>query len=86
MENEFEIIEIPSFNKLSNIDFSLIGKKLIAIDIRKITKKEQKKRLLDFITGLSLGRECTISRINKEGVYLLKPKEFPFLKMKKSSN
>ena len=75
MEDEVVNIEIDSFDKLSIVDFSIVGKTLVAIDIRNITNKEDKTRVMDFVTGLSIGRECTIRQINREGVYLLDPRE-----------
>jgi FtsZ-interacting cell division protein YlmF len=73
MEDEVVIIEIDSFDKLSIIDFSFVGKTLVAIDIRNTSNKEDKRRIMDFVTGLSIGRECSIRQINKDGVYLLNP-------------
>ena len=75
MEDEVVNIEIDSFDKLSIVDFSIVGKTLVAIDIRNITNKEDKTRVMDFVTGLSIGRECTIRQINRKGVYLLNPSE-----------
>ena len=75
MEDEVVNIEIDSFDKLSIVDFSIVGKTLVAIDIRNITNNEDKTRVMDFVTGLSIGRECTIRQINREGVYLLNPSE-----------
>ena len=75
MEDEVVVIEIDSFDKLSIVDFSFVGKTLVAIDIRNITKEEDKRRIMDFVTGLSIGRECSIRQINKDGVYLLSPSE-----------
>ena len=75
MKNEVARIEIDSFDKLSIVDFSIVGKTLVAIDIRNITNKEDKTRVMDFVTGLSIGRECSIRQINKQGVYLLNPSE-----------
>lgn len=37
MEDEIVIIEIDSFDKLSNIDLSIVGKTPVAIDIRNIS-------------------------------------------------
>ena len=73
MEEEVAIIEIDSFDKLSIVDFSFVGKNPVAIDIRNISKKDDKRRIMDFVTGLSIGRECSIRQINKDGVYLLNP-------------
>jgi FtsZ-interacting cell division protein YlmF len=75
MEEEVVVIEIDSFDKLSIVDFSFVGKTLVAIDIRNISKEEDKRRIMDFVTGLSIGRECSIRQINKDGVYLLSPSE-----------
>ena len=75
MEDEVISIEIDSFDKLSIVDFSFVGKTLVAIDIRDMPNKEDKRRVMDFVTGLSIGRECSIRQINKEGVYLLNPSE-----------
>lgn len=75
MEEEVVVIEIDSFDKLSIVDFSFVGKTLVAIDIRNISKQDDKRRIMDFVTGLSIGRECSIRQINKDGVYLLSPSE-----------
>ena len=75
MEDEVISIEIDSFDKLSIVDFSSVGKTLVAIDIRDMLNKEDKRRVMDFVTGLSIGKECSIRQINKEGVYLLTPSE-----------
>ena len=73
MKDEVARIEIDSFDKLSVVDFSIVGKTLVAIDIRNISNMEDKRRVMDFVTGLSIGRGCLIRQINKEGVYLLNP-------------
>ena len=73
MEDEVVNIEIDSFDKLSIVDFSIVGKTFVSIDIRNISIKEDKRRVMDFVTGLSIGRGCSIRQINKEGVYLLNP-------------
>ena len=75
MEDEIVIIEIDSFDKLSNIDLSIVGKTPVAIDIRNISNQEDKRRIMDFVTGLSIGRGCSIRHLNKAGVYLLNPSE-----------
>ena len=75
MEDEVVNIEIDSFDKLSIVDFGIVGKKYVAIDIRNISNKEDRRRVIDFVTGLSIGRGCSIRQINKEGVYLLNPNE-----------
>ena len=54
MKDEVARIEIDSFDKLSVVDFSIVGKTLVAIDIRNISNMEDKRRVMDFVTGLSL--------------------------------
>ena len=75
MEDEVVNIEIDSFDKLSIVDFSIVGKTFVVIDIRNISIKEDKRRVMDFVTGLSIGRGCSIRQINKDGVFLLNPSE-----------
>ena len=75
MEDEVVSIKIDSFDKLSISDFSIVGKALVAIDIRDISNNEDRRRVMDFVTGLSIGRGCSIRQINKEGVFLLNPSE-----------
>jgi len=45
----------------------------VTVDIRNITVKEERVRILDFVAGLALGKNCTIRKINDEGVYLINP-------------
>ena len=75
MEDEVVSIKIDSFDKLSISDFSIVGKALVIIDIRDISNNEDRRRVMDFVTGLSIGRGCSIRQINKEGVFLLNPSE-----------
>ena len=49
------------------------GKKIISIDIRGVTKKEDRQRIIDIVTGLALGKKCTIKQINTDGVFLIIP-------------
>jgi hypothetical protein len=43
MEDEVISIEIDSFDKLSIVDFNIVGKTLAAIDIRNLSNKEDKR-------------------------------------------
>ncbi len=62
MEDEVARIEIDSFDKLSIVDFSIVGKTLVAIDIRNISSKEDKRRVMDFVTGLSIVGNVQLDR------------------------
>ena len=61
MEDEVIIIKINSFDKLSISDFSIVGKALVAI-LWNISNNEDRRRVMDFITGLSIGRGCSTDR------------------------
>ncbi len=52
MKDEVARIEIDSFDKLSVVDFSIVGKTLVAIDIRNISNMEDRRRVMDFVTAL----------------------------------
>ena len=62
MEDEVISIEIDSFEKLSIVDFSFVGKTLVAVDIRDMLNKNDKRRVMDFVTGLSIGRNVQLDR------------------------
>jgi len=73
MNDEVETITIDSFEEMSKLKFASVGEKIVALDIRNITVKEERVRILDFVTGLAFGKNCTIRQINDEGVYLINP-------------
>ena len=73
MNDEVETIILDSFEEMSKLKYASVGEKIVTIDIRNITVKEQRVRILDFVTGLAFGKNCTIKKINDEGVYLINP-------------
>ena len=68
-----EKITLDSFEDMSNLKSAPVGEKIVTVDIRNITAKEERVRFLDFVAGLALGKNCTIRKINDEGVYLINP-------------
>ena len=73
MEEELETLIINSFNDVSKLNSPNIGKKIISLDIRGVSKKEERRRILDLVTGLALGTKCTIKNINANGEFLIIP-------------
>ena len=73
MNDEVETITIDSIEDMSKLKTARVGEKIITVDIRNITVKEERVRILDFVAGLALGKNCTIRKINDEGVYLINP-------------
>ena len=73
MSDEVETITIDSIEDMSKLKSARVGEKIVTVDIRNITVKEERIRILDFVAGLALGKNCTIRKINDEGVYLINP-------------
>ena len=72
MEEEKEVLTVNSFTDITKLKSPSIGKKIVNLDIRNVTA-EDRRRILDFLTGLALGKRCTIKQINKNGEFLIIP-------------
>ena len=72
MEEEKEVLIVNSFTEITKLKTPSIGEKIVTLDIRNVTG-EDRRRILDFITGLALGKRCTIKQINKNGEFLIIP-------------
>tara|TARA_B100001939_G_C16838414_1_gene571983 strand:+ start:666 stop:896 length:231 start_codon:yes stop_codon:yes gene_type:complete len=73
MEDEVETLIMNSFNDVYKLNSPYIGEKIITLDIRGVSKKEDRRRILDVTTGLALGKKCTIKQINANGEFLIIP-------------
>lgn len=73
MNDELETLVMNSTDDVYKLNSPNIGKKIISIDIRSVTKKEDRQRIIDIVTGLALGKKCTIKQINADGVFLIIP-------------
>ena len=73
MNEEIETITLDSFQEISKLKSTIVGEKIVTLDIRNIAFKEERVRILDFVTGLAFGKNCTIRQINDDGVYLINP-------------
>ena len=71
MNNEFEIVEINTFEELTKVKDAFENNDKVAIDIRNLKDTNQRRRILDFVTGIAFGRGLKIKVLNKEGVYLI---------------
>ena len=71
MNNEFEIVEINTFEELSKVKDAFENNDKVAIDIRNLQDTNQRRRILDFVTGIAFGRGLKIKVLNKDGVYLI---------------
>ena len=71
MADEFEIVEINAFEELSKVKDAFESNDKVAIDIRNLQDTNQRRRVLDFATGIAFGRGLKIRVLNKDGVYLI---------------
>ena len=71
MTNEFEIVEINTFEEITKVKNAFESNDKVAIDIRNLQDTNQRRRILDFVTGIAFGKGLKIKVLNKDGVYLI---------------
>ena len=71
MDEDFKIIEIISFEEIIKLKEGFKNNNNLGVDIRNMVNQNERRRLMDFITGVAFGRDLKIRVINKEGVYLI---------------
>ena len=71
MDEDFRIIEIVSFEEIIKLKEGFKNNNNLGVDIRNMVNQNERRRLMDFITGVAFGRDLKIRVINKEGVYLI---------------
>ena len=71
MADEFEIIEINTFEELTKVKGAFKNNAKVGIDIRNLKDTNQRRRILDFVTGIAFGKGLKIKVLNKDGVYLI---------------
>tara|TARA_B100000035_G_C20947870_1_gene530594 strand:- start:140 stop:376 length:237 start_codon:yes stop_codon:yes gene_type:complete len=73
MNDDFETLVMNTFKDVSKLSSSNIGKNKILLDIRSVSKNEDRRRILDVVTGLCIGRKCQIRTFNANGEFLIIP-------------
>ena len=71
MTEDLKIIEINTFQELAKLKDAFEKTNKLGIDIRKLTDKTERRRIMDFVTGVAFGRNLKIKSINKDGVFLV---------------
>lgn len=71
MDEDFKIVEIDSFEEIIKLKEGFKDNNKLGIDIRKMLNQNERRRVMDFVTGLAFGRDLKIKVVNKEGVYLI---------------
>ena len=71
MDEDFKIVEIDSFEEIIKLKEGFNDNNKLGIDIRKMLNQNERRRVMDFVTGLAFGRDLKIKVVNKDGVYLI---------------
>ena len=72
-KDEVEIKALRSFNEIHNLGVAIKDEFIVAMDIRDIPDQGERRRILDFVTGMAFMSNATIRSINRDGVFLILP-------------
>ena len=72
-KDEVEIKALRSFSEIHNLGIAIKDEFLVAMDIRDIPDQQERRRILDFVTGMAFMSNSTIRSINRDGVFLILP-------------
>ena len=72
-KDEVEIKALRSFSEIHNLGIAIKDEFIVAMDIRDIPDQQERRRILDFVTGMAFMSNSTIRSINRDGVFLLLP-------------
>ena len=72
-KDEVEIKVLKSFSDIHNLGRVVKEDFIVAMDIRDITDQTDRRRIIDFVTGMAFISDAKIRSINKDGVYLILP-------------
>tara|TARA_B100001121_G_scaffold27413_1_gene21790 strand:+ start:1278 stop:1715 length:438 start_codon:yes stop_codon:yes gene_type:complete len=72
-KDEVEIKALRSFSEIHNLGIAIKDEFMVAMDIRDIPDQQERRRILDFVTGMAFMSNSTIRSINKDGVFLILP-------------
>ena len=72
-KDEVEIKALRSFSEIHNLGVAIKDEFIVAMDIRDIPDQSERRRILDFVTGMAFMSNSTIRSINRDGVFLILP-------------
>ena len=72
-KDEVEIKALRSFSETHNLGLAIKDEFIVAMDIRDIPDNQERRRILDFVTGMAFMSNSTIRSINRDGVFLILP-------------
>jgi FtsZ-interacting cell division protein YlmF len=72
-KDEVEIKALRSFSEIQSLGVAIKDEFIVAMDVRDIPDQQERRRILDFVTGMAFMSNATMRVINKDGVYLIIP-------------
>ena len=72
-KDEVEIKSLKAFSEIHNLGIPIKDEFIVAMDIRDIADQNERRRILDFVTGMAFMSNATIRSINRDGVFLVLP-------------
>ena len=72
-KDEVEIKALKAFSEIHNLGIPIKDEFIVAMDIRDIADQNERRRILDFVTGMAFMSNATIRSINRDGVFLVLP-------------
>ena len=72
-KDEVEIKVLKTFSEIHNLGVAIKHEYIVAMDIRDIEDQTERRRILDFVTGMAFVSNSTIRSINRDCVFLILP-------------
>ena len=72
-KDEVEIKVLRNFSEIHNLGDAIKEGFIVAMDIRDIEDQTERRRILDFVTGMAFISNGKLRSINKDGVFLILP-------------
>ena len=72
-KDEVEIKVLKNFSEIHSLGNSIKDDFIVAMDIRDIEDQTERRRILDFVTGMAFITNAKLRSINKDGVFLILP-------------
>tara|TARA_B100000686_G_scaffold31992_1_gene33419 strand:- start:1298 stop:1735 length:438 start_codon:yes stop_codon:yes gene_type:complete len=72
-KDEVEIKVLKTFSEIHSLGDAIKEEFIVAMDIRDIEDQTERRRILDFVTGMAFISNAKLRSINRDGVFLILP-------------
>ena len=72
-KDEVEIKVLKTFSEIHSLGDAIKEEFIVAMDIRDIEDQSERRRILDFVTGMAFVSNAKLRSINRDGVFLILP-------------